>query len=185
MKNLLILGAGTAGTIMANRLRKKLPADKWTITVIDQYPKHYYQPGFLFMPFGIYSEKDVIKPKRKFIRRDVRYVEAKIDHIDQNTLAAVKEKLFVPSAAWSFMHQAWGLRKICAVKAKGRLSPKWSQFKNRNKRRRYEKSALHSCRTNDGDFAGGVCNRARYHGPSGVLSCRVADSNRCAHSKPC
>jgi sulfide:quinone oxidoreductase len=82
MKKLLILGAGTAGTMMANRLRKKLSANEWGIDVVDQYPKHYYQPGFLFMPFGIYSEKDVIKPKQKFIPRDVRYVEAKIDRID-------------------------------------------------------------------------------------------------------
>jgi sulfide:quinone oxidoreductase len=81
-KKLLILGAGTAGTIMANRLRKKLSADEWAIAVIDQYPKHYYQPGFLFMPFGIYSEKNVIKPKRKFIPDGVHYIESEIDRID-------------------------------------------------------------------------------------------------------
>ena len=81
MKRLLILGAGTAGTMMANRLRKKLSADKWTIAIVDQYPKHYYQPGFLFMPFGIYSEKDVVKPKREFIPRAVEYIEAEIDQI--------------------------------------------------------------------------------------------------------
>jgi len=81
MKKLLILGAGTAGTMMANRLRKKLPANKWSIAIVDQYPKHYYQPGFLFMPFGIYSGKDVIKPKRKFIPRSVDYVEAEVDRI--------------------------------------------------------------------------------------------------------
>src|SRR6516225_2830729 len=82
MKKLLILGAGTAGTMMANRLRKKLSASDWKIDIVDQYPKHYYQPGFLFMPFGIYSEKDIIKSKRRFIPGDVRYVEAKIDRID-------------------------------------------------------------------------------------------------------
>src|SRR6516165_4728458 len=82
MKKLLILGAGTAGTKMANRLRRKLSANEWRIDIVDQYSKHYYQPGFLFMPFGIYSEKDIIKPKRKFIPGDVRYVEAKIDRID-------------------------------------------------------------------------------------------------------
>jgi sulfide:quinone oxidoreductase len=82
MKKLLILGTGTAGTMMANRLRKKLSASEWRIDIVDQYPKHYYQPGFLFMPFGIYSEKDVIKAKRNFIPGDVRYIEAKIDRID-------------------------------------------------------------------------------------------------------
>src|SRR5437867_4808523 len=82
MKKLLILGAGTAGTMMANRLRKELCPDEWAIAIVDQYPKHYYQPGFLFLPFGIYSEKDVIKPKCKFLPSGVRYVEAKIDRID-------------------------------------------------------------------------------------------------------
>ncbi len=82
MKKLLILGAGTAGTMMANRLRKKLCPDEWAIAIVDQYPKHYYQPGFLFMPFGIYSEKDVIKPKKKFIPPKVYYIESEIDRID-------------------------------------------------------------------------------------------------------
>jgi sulfide:quinone oxidoreductase len=81
MKNLLILGAGTAGTMMANHLRKKVKGD-WKITIVDQYPKHYYQPGFLFMPFGLYSAADVVKPKRDFIPRGVDYVEARIDRID-------------------------------------------------------------------------------------------------------
>jgi len=82
MKNLLILGAGTAGTMMANQLRKKVNLDEWKIKVVDQYPQHYYQPGFLFLPFGLYSERDVVKPKRKFIPRAVEYVEAEVDQIE-------------------------------------------------------------------------------------------------------
>jgi len=82
MKRVLILGAGTAGTMMANHLRKKVNLDEWKITVVDQYSKHYYQPGFLFMPFGLYSEADVVKPKRKFIPRGVDYLEAQVERID-------------------------------------------------------------------------------------------------------
>ncbi len=82
MKKLLILGAGTAGTIMANQLRKQVNLTQWTITLVDEYPEHYYQPGFLFMPFGLYSEADVVKPKRDFIPRGVHYVEAKVERID-------------------------------------------------------------------------------------------------------
>src|SRR5436309_921029 len=82
MKKLLILGAGTAGTMMANHLRKKADLTEWKITIVDQYPKHYYQPGFLFMPFGLYSEEDVVKPKRKFIPQGVDYLEAQVDRID-------------------------------------------------------------------------------------------------------
>src|SRR3970040_124666 len=36
MKSLLILGGGTAGTMMANKLAKKLDADHWRITVVDK-----------------------------------------------------------------------------------------------------------------------------------------------------
>jgi sulfide:quinone oxidoreductase len=82
MKRALILGAGTAGTMMANHLRKKADLDEWKITVVDQYPKHYYQPGFLFLPFGLYSEADVVKPKRKFIPRGVDYLEAQVERIE-------------------------------------------------------------------------------------------------------
>lgn len=82
MKKLLILGAGTAGTMMANHLRRRLDPAAWTLTVVDEHPDHYYQPGFLFMPFGIYSERDVVKPKRRFIPRGVEYVESAVERID-------------------------------------------------------------------------------------------------------
>ena len=53
MKKLVILGAGTGGTIMANKLRKVLDRSEWEMTIVDQHQTHYYQPGFLFIPFGI------------------------------------------------------------------------------------------------------------------------------------
>ena len=74
MKKLLILGAGTAGTMVANRLARMLDHDDWQITLVDQSPTHYYQPGFLFIPFGIYGKKDVVKPKREFIPPGVELI---------------------------------------------------------------------------------------------------------------
>ena len=82
MNTLLILGAGTAGTMTANRLRQRLTAEEWRITILDEDPTHYFQPGFLFMPFGIYSEKDVITPRRHFIPSGVDYVGAEIDRVE-------------------------------------------------------------------------------------------------------
>jgi sulfide:quinone oxidoreductase len=67
MKKIVILGAGTAGTIMANKLCKALDREEWEITIIDKEKTHYYQPGFLFIPFGIYTKQDVIKPVKEFI----------------------------------------------------------------------------------------------------------------------
>ena len=81
MKNLVILGAGTAGTMMANHLVSKLPKSEWKITIIDEYKTHYYQPGFLFLPFDIYSTKQVQKKGKKFIPKGVEYIQEKIDVI--------------------------------------------------------------------------------------------------------
>ncbi|MFA6025114.1 MAG: hypothetical protein WC727_01640 [Ignavibacteriaceae bacterium] len=46
MKKLLILGGGTAGTMMLNKLNGVLDANDWQITIVDQFETHYYQPGF-------------------------------------------------------------------------------------------------------------------------------------------
>jgi sulfide:quinone oxidoreductase len=82
MKKLLILGAGTAGTMVANRLSRMLDMDEWRITIVDQIETHYYQPGFLFIPFGIYGKSDVVKPKRDFIPAGVDLIMSAIDVVE-------------------------------------------------------------------------------------------------------
>ncbi|HTX87432.1 MAG TPA: FAD/NAD(P)-binding oxidoreductase [Bacteroidales bacterium] len=81
MKKLLILGAGTGGTIMANKMRKLLERDEWEITIVDQFKTHYYQPGFLFIPFGMYTRQDVIKPKTAFFPAGVNVIFQEIERI--------------------------------------------------------------------------------------------------------
>jgi sulfide:quinone oxidoreductase len=81
MKQLVILGAGTAGTMVANRLRRAL-GDDWRITLVDQSETHYYQPGFLFIPFGIYSQRDVVKPERDFVPPGVEFIVSPIELIE-------------------------------------------------------------------------------------------------------
>lgn len=82
MKKLLILGAGTAGTILANKLSHELNPDEWRITIVDQDEVHYYQPGFLFIPFGIYGENDVRKPKRDYMPPGVDVILSEIELIE-------------------------------------------------------------------------------------------------------
>jgi sulfide:quinone oxidoreductase len=82
MKKLLVLGAGTAGTMVVNRLNRLLDQDEWKITIVDQHETHYYQPGFLFIPFGMYSKNDVIKPKRDFIPHNVEMIVSEIELIE-------------------------------------------------------------------------------------------------------
>ncbi len=91
MKRLLILGGGTAGTMVANKLRHRLGADEWSITVVDQDDVHLYQPGYLFIPFGIYQPDEVVKPRHQFIPDGVDLVLAEIDRVlpDENKVLLV------------------------------------------------------------------------------------------------
>jgi sulfide:quinone oxidoreductase len=82
MKRLLVLGAGTAGTIVANKLRPLLLDSDWEISMVDQSVEHHYQPGYLFIPFGIYDPQEVIKPKEKFIPKGVNLVMGEIDKVE-------------------------------------------------------------------------------------------------------
>ena len=52
MKHLVVLGAGTAGTMVVNKLRPRLPRSEWEITIVDPATEHHYQPAYLFIPFG-------------------------------------------------------------------------------------------------------------------------------------
>jgi len=92
MKTFLILGGGTGGTMVANKMSHHLDPVEWKIIVVDENENHYYQPGLLFIPFGIYSPSDVVKPKRDFYPQNVEFVLSKIEMIepDQNRVKLEK-----------------------------------------------------------------------------------------------
>ncbi len=89
MKKLLILGGGTAGTISANKLRKKLPASDWEITVVDADDNHRYQPGYLFLPFGTYKPGQITRSRRANLSKDVPLVYGEIDKVEADENAVV------------------------------------------------------------------------------------------------
>ena len=84
MKKILILGSGAGGTMVANQLRKKLDANQWDISIIDNDEVHHYQPGWLFIPFDVYSAEDCKKPKREFIPEGVNFILDEIVGIDKD-----------------------------------------------------------------------------------------------------
>ena len=80
MKRIAILGAGTAGTMMANRLVRALPAD-WQVLLLDRDDAHVYQPGLLFLPFGAYRESELVKPRTQLVDRRVVLRLAELDRV--------------------------------------------------------------------------------------------------------
>ncbi len=81
MKRIIILGAGTAGTMMANHLQHHLTDGSSEIDIIDEREEHHYQPGYLFLPFDIYEPEDITKPIRDFIPRGVNLINEQIERI--------------------------------------------------------------------------------------------------------
>jgi len=88
MRRLLVLGAGTAGTMAVNKLRPRLPQPEWDITIVEQSDTHYYQPGYLLMPFGTYRPTQLVKPTARFIPKGVNLVKGEIDAVEpeENTV---------------------------------------------------------------------------------------------------
>lgn len=84
-KKLVILGAGTAGIMLANKLSKKPGLD---IVVVDASPLHYYQPAFLFYPFGKYSPEQISKPTASLLKKRVKLVAKNAAKIlsDENSI---------------------------------------------------------------------------------------------------
>ncbi len=62
-KRLVILGAGTGGTLAANRLLKQFPPWELAIDIVDADDDHVYQPGLLFVPFGLAKPDEIVRSR--------------------------------------------------------------------------------------------------------------------------
>src|SRR5680860_419714 len=82
MRKLVILGSGTAGTMIANKLRHRLDRKEWSITVVDRDDEHHYQPGYLFLPFGGYSHDQVVRSRHAFLPDGVDFVVGVVDKVE-------------------------------------------------------------------------------------------------------
>jgi len=82
MKRLVILGGGTGGTIMANRLRSEYAEEALSITVVDQDDHHVYQPGLLFVPFGLADPEEISRTRHRQFHKGIDFHRAEIDRVD-------------------------------------------------------------------------------------------------------
>ena len=81
-QRLVILGAGTGGTLAANRLRKKFKKDQLRIDIVDQDNQHVYQPGLLFVPFGLTEPDEIVRKRDKQLHKGINYHQSAIDSVD-------------------------------------------------------------------------------------------------------
>jgi len=82
MKRIVILGGGTGGTLVANRLRRACRPEDIEIIVVDRDDAHVYQPGLLFVPFGLADVRRITRPRWAQLRSGISYCRAGINHVD-------------------------------------------------------------------------------------------------------
>jgi sulfide:quinone oxidoreductase len=80
-KRIVILGGGTGGTLTANRLRRRL-GDGAEIHVVDRNDRHVYQPGLLFVPFGLAEVGEIVRPRRRQFRDGISFHETAVEAVD-------------------------------------------------------------------------------------------------------
>jgi len=82
MHRIVILGAGTGGTLVANRLRRVYGEAEASITVVDQNDGHLYQPGLLFVPFGLAHSEDIVRSRGRQLHRGIEYLVDPVDRVE-------------------------------------------------------------------------------------------------------
>jgi sulfide:quinone oxidoreductase len=77
-KRIVVLGGGTGGTMVANRLRRRFDLDEAEIHVVDRDDRHVYQPGLLFVPFGLAHVEEIVRSRRRQLRRGIVFHENEV-----------------------------------------------------------------------------------------------------------
>jgi len=119
---ILILGGGTGGTLMANRLLRRLGGDRAEITVVDQDDRHVYQPGLLFVPFGLAHEEDIVRPRGRQLHDGIAYVQQAIERVDPaDHVVELADGRRLP---WDVLIVATGAR-VAPEETEGLTGPGW------------------------------------------------------------
>jgi sulfide:quinone oxidoreductase len=78
MTRILIVGGGSAGIMAAARLRNTLSMDEADITIVERSDKHYYQPGYTLIPFGLEEVENLIKPMKDVIPSGCNFIQDEV-----------------------------------------------------------------------------------------------------------
>lgn len=111
---------------MANRLRRMYGPDvdsgRTTVTVIDEETQHVYQPGLLFLPFGLYTKQQILRDRRPLLHRGVQYIQATIQRVDhENNYVELADGTHMP---YDVLIVASGAR-IAPAETEGLTGPGW------------------------------------------------------------
>jgi len=79
---IVVLGGGVGGTLAANLLARGLARQDVEITVADRTGKHVYQPGWLYIPFGQETARNLVRSERGLLDRRINLIVDDFTRID-------------------------------------------------------------------------------------------------------
>ncbi len=100
MKKILIVGGGTAGTILGNNLARRLSADikagKLRIVMLSASDQHMYQPGLLYVAFGKMAPADLYADQAGLLEPSIEFHVDPVEqfNLDNNQVKTKSGKTF-------------------------------------------------------------------------------------------
>ena len=85
---IVIIGGGTGGIMMAAQLQRK-SKEKLDIVIIEPSKTHAYQPAWTLVGAGIMKMDQTIKKEKKFIPKDVKWIQDRVKDIDPDKNSVV------------------------------------------------------------------------------------------------
>jgi len=94
-EDIVVVGGGTGGTVLANRLAEKLgsaiDAGDASVTVINDGEHQHYKPAYLYVPFGKKTVEEAKRPLSDLLDRRVDLRVDRVTEIDTEDKAVALE----------------------------------------------------------------------------------------------
>jgi sulfide:quinone oxidoreductase len=118
VKQIVIIGGGSAGIMLANRLRKQVKQVEAGIIVIEKSPEHFYQSGFLTLLFDVDKPDSLSRPVEDLLNGDITLIsdEARKINLEGKVTTARSgeipfDYLIIATGAKLFLDEPEGLKE--------------------------------------------------------------------------